>query len=50
MEVVVHPPHDFPTTGPALTSHYLEGSGREVVGRAIGVGPSFNSTASNAAR
>ena len=28
---------DFPTTYPAPTSHYLQGSGGEVVGRAFGV-------------
>ncbi len=28
---------DFPATDPAPTSHYLKGSGGEVVGRAIGV-------------
>lgn len=28
---------DFPTAGPAPTSHYLKGSGGVVVGRAMGV-------------
>ena len=28
---------DFPTADPAPTSHYLQGSGGEVVGRAMGV-------------